>query len=215
MVDARIMIVEDHPVFRAGLRQMLDDEPGLSVCYEAGSAEEALEMVTEHDPDLVVVDLMLPGAGGLELVKRTRERHRDLPMLVLSMHDERLFAERALRAGASGYVSKHVPIEVIVEAVREVLAGGTWLSPRMRERLAVREAEGAEGLGEPEAVLSDRELEVFWLIGQGLGTREIAERLEISIKTVETHREKIKHKLVLDSGPELMLRAVAWALSRG
>lgn len=212
---ARILLVEDHPVFRAGLRQTLEDEPGLSVCGEAGSAEEALEILALLDPDLVVVDLMLPGTGGLSLVKRIRRLRSSLPILVLSMHDERLFAERALRSGANGYVGKQVPIGEIVEAVRRVLSGGTWLSERMRRRLEVREAEGNEGLGDPSEVLSDREVEVFGLLGLGLGTREIAERLDLSVKTVESYREKIKAKLLLDSGAELTLRAVAWSLTRG
>ncbi|HUP43833.1 MAG TPA: response regulator transcription factor [Thermoanaerobaculia bacterium] len=212
---ARILIVDDHPVFRLGLARMLDLEEGLAVCGEAQSAEEAFESLDELAPDMVVVDVSLPGANGLELVKGLKERRPELPALVLSMHDEVLFAGRSLRAGARGYVNKQEPVEEMIAAVREVLAGGTYLSPRMRTRLAARTGAAAGELDAPAACLSDRELEVFGLIGEGLGTREIAERLGLAVKTVETYREHVKEKLGLESGPELARRAVAWVLAQG
>jgi DNA-binding NarL/FixJ family response regulator len=212
---ARILIVDDHPVFRLGLAQMLGTEEGLAVCGEAQSAELALERLDELAPDLVVVDISLAGASGLDLVKRLRERRPELPALVLSMYDETLFASRSLRAGARGYVNKQEPVEEMIAAVREVLAGGTYLSPRMRTRLEARTGAEAGELGAPAACLSNRELEVFGLIGEGLRTREIAERLGIAVKTVETYREHIKEKLGLESGPELARRAVAWVLAQG
>lgn len=212
---ARILIVDDHPVFRLGLARMLDGEEGLAVCGEARSVEEAAESLDGLAPDLVVVDISLPGASGLDLVKALKERRPELPALVLSMHDEALFAGRALRAGARGYVNKQEPVEEMVAAVRTVLSGGTYLSPRMRSRLQAGERRGARELEAPVECLSDRELEVFGLIGEGLGTREIAERLSIAVKTVETYREHVKNKLGLESGPELARRAVAWVLAQG
>lgn len=212
---ARVLVVDDHPVFRAGLVQVLGGEPGLTVCGEAGSAEEALGRLDELAPDLLVVDISLGGASGLELVKQVHERRPGLPTLVLSMHDETLFAERSLRAGARGYVNKQEAVGHMIAAMRKVLSGETYLSRRMAARLEVRRAEGGAGPAEPVATLSDRELEVFSLIGQGLGTRDIAERLGLSIKTVETYREHIKNKLLLDSATELTRRAVAWVLAQG
>ena len=212
---ARILIVDDHPVFRLGLARMLDGEEGLAVCGEARSTEEAFESVDELAPDLVVVDVSLPGASGLELVKGLRERRPELPALVLSMHDEALFAGRSIRAGACGYVNKQEPVEEMIAAVRTVLAGDTYLSPRMRARLEARGRRGGREMEAPVESLSDRELEVFGLIGEGLGTREIAERLGIAVKTVETYREHVKNKLGLESAPELARRAVAWVLEQG
>jgi len=212
---ARILIVDDHPVFRLGLARMLDGEEGLAVCGEARSVEEAGASLDELAPDLVVVDISLPGASGLELVKGIKERWPELPALVLSMHDEALFASRALRAGARGYVNKQEPVEEMVAAVRTVLSGGTYLSPRMRSRLEAGGRRGGREIEAPVECLSDRELEVFGLIGEGLGTREIADRLGIAVKTVETYREHIKDKLALESAPELARRAVAWVLAQG
>jgi DNA-binding NarL/FixJ family response regulator len=212
---ARVLIVDDHPVFRAGLVQVLGGEPGLAVCGEAGSAEEALGLLDGLAPDLLVVDISLGGASGLELVKQVHQRRPGLPTLVLSMHDETLFAERSLRAGARGYVNKQEAVGHMIAAMRKVLAGETYLSRRMAARLEVRRTERGAGLEEPVATLSDRELEVFSLIGQGLGTRDIAERLGLSVKTVETYREHIKNKLLLDTATELTRRAVAWVLAQG
>lgn len=210
---ARVLIIDDHPLVRLGFTQLLSDEPDLEVCGHAEEAKQALELVDELDPDLLVVDIFLPGTSGLELLKRSHSQWPDLPMLVCSMHDEALFAERALRAGARGYINKQQAAEDLVTAVREVLGGGTYLSSRMAARLEVLETERGGGAA-ALARLSDRELEVFGLIGQGRPTRDIARRLGLSPKTVETYRENIKEKLCLDSGAELTRRAVAWVLGQ-
>ncbi|MFP3940901.1 MAG: response regulator [Thermoanaerobaculia bacterium] len=210
---ARVLIIDDHPLVRLGFTQLLGDEPDLEVCGHAEEAGTALELVGELDPDLLVVDIFLPGTSGLELLKQAHARWPDLPMLVCSMHDETLFAERALRAGARGYINKQQAAEELVVAVREVLEGRTYLSPRMAARLEVLETERGGG-GAAMARLSDRELEVFGLIGQGRPTRDIARCLGLSPKTVETYRENIKEKLLLDSGAELTRRAVAWVLGQ-
>lgn len=208
----RVLIVDDHPLVRLGFAQLLSDEEDLSVCGEAESAAEALQLVDELAPDLLVVDISLKGTSGLELIKQVRSRRPRLPVLVCSMHDESLFAERALRAGASGYVGKREAPDDLVTAVRAVLAGKRYLSPRFAARLEAAGRGLRDDLPEPVGVLSDRELEVFDMIGRGHGTREIAERLGIAIKTVETYRENIKEKLMIDSAPELARRAVAWVL---
>lgn len=208
----RILIVDDHPLVRLGFAQLLSDEEDLVVCGEAESAAEGLRLVGELAPDLVVIDLSLKGTSGLELIKQVRSRRPDLPMLVCSMHDESLFAERALRAGAQGYIGKREAPEDLVTAARAVLAGERYLSPRFAARLEAAGLGPREDLPEPMAVLSDRELEVFELIGRGHGTREIAERLGLAVKTVETYRENIKEKLLIESAPELARRAVTWVL---
>lgn len=208
----RILIVDDHPLVRLGFAQLLSDEEDLVVCGEAESAAEGLRLVGELAPDLVVIDLSLKGTSGLELIKQVRSRRPDLPMLVCSMHDESLFAERALRAGAQGYIGKREAPEDLVTAARAVLAGERYLSPRFAARLEAAGLGPREDLPEPVAVLSDRELEVFELIGRGHGTREIAERLGLAVKTVETYRENIKEKLLIESAPELARRAVTWVL---
>lgn len=208
----RILVVDDHPLVRLGFSQLLSDEDDLVVCGEAESAAEALDLVTQLEPDLLVVDISLKGTSGLELIKQIRSRRPGAAMLVCSMHDESLFAERALRAGANGYIGKREAPDDLVSAVRAVLAGKKYLSPRFAARLEAAGFDGGGDLPEPVALLSDRELEVFDLIGRGVGTREIAERLGIAVKTVETYRENIKEKLMIDSGPELARRAVAWVL---
>lgn len=219
---ARLLVVDDHPVVRAGVTHLLAAEPDLEVCAEASGVDEAIAALAaaESDPagcpDLAVVDIMLPDGCGLELVKELRKRSPGLPILVASIHDEVLFAERALRAGARGFINKQEASDELIEAIREVLSGGTWLSASIRERWERRR--GQTGIpAEPpsELDLSDRELQVFALIGRGAPTRVIAERLGVSVKTVESYREKIKIKLGLDNGNELMRRAVEWSLRQG
>ena len=213
--EIRILIVDDHPLVRLGFTELLSHEPDLSVCGEAESADEAVRLVEELDPHLLVVDISLKGASGRDLMKQIRSRRPHLPMLVCSMHDESLFAERALRAGARGYIGKREAPDDLVTAVRAVLAGKRYLSPRFAARLEAAGVGSRDELPAAVAVLSDRELEVFDLIGRGHGTREIAERLGIAVKTVETYRENIKQKLMIESGPELARRAVAWVLGEG
>lgn len=208
----RILIVDDHPVVRLGLSRLLSDEDDFEICGEAASGRETLQAVEELRPDLVLVDISLKDFNGLELIKQLRARYPSLRMLVSSMHDEFLFAERALHAGASGYVNKVQAIDNIVSAVRQVLAGNVYVSPRMTQRILKSARRGAADLQSAVAELSDRELEIFSLLGEGRTTREIASRLNLSIKTVESHRENIKHKLSLHNNNELIKRAVEWTV---
>jgi DNA-binding NarL/FixJ family response regulator len=186
------------------------------VCADVGSAKEALAAVEKIAPDLVLVDLSMGERSGLELIKDLHALHPHVPILVFSMHYETLYAERALRAGARGYVMKSEGAEKLIGAVRCVLNGAVYLSPVMRDRAVHRFAGGPAAAGaDNAAALSDRELEVFELIGQGLGTRQIAERLHLSTSTVETHRSHIKEKLSLGSATELVRSAVEWTAGRG
>ena len=214
---SRVMLVDDHPIVRQGLANLIDDEEDLTVCAQVESADEALAAVETARPDVIVIDVALGERSGLELVKDVRARWPDMPMLVLSMHDELLFAERALRAGAKGYVMKQEATEKVMEGIRKVLDGELYVSERMAARLMTQAVNDRGGgtAGEklnPLSRLSDRELEVFTMIGHGLGTREIAQRLILSIKTVEAHREHIKEKLNLKNGTELMRYAVQYTL---
>ncbi|QXD14635.1 response regulator transcription factor [Rhodocaloribacter litoris] len=207
----KILIVDDHPLMRKGLALSIESETDLKVVAQAADAEEALAALETHDPDMAVVDISLPGMSGLELIKHMLALKPGLKVLVVSRHDESLYAERAIRAGARGYVMKLEAGEVIVQAVRRVLNGGIYVSEEVNERLLMGIAAGREMLAKsPLEVLSDRELEVFELTGRGLGTREIAERLHLSIKTVESYRARIKNKLNLNTAVELMQHAVQW-----
>jgi DNA-binding NarL/FixJ family response regulator len=207
----RILIVDDHPVVRLGLTHLLSNEPDLEVCGEAESAAEAQEKVEAMAPDLVLVDISLPDTSGLELIKRLKAKDESLKMLVASMHDEKLFAERALKAGALGYVHKEEAPDDIVTAIRRVLSGKVYLSPAMTDHM-LQTVTGGEPQTLGVASLSDRELEVFSLLGQARTTQEIADRLHLSVKTVETYRENIKSKLGLTNHNELIRRAVEWSL---
>jgi len=207
--QVRVLIVDDHPVVRQGLRILIQGEPDLMVCAEAGTAGEALRAAGEHHPDVAVIDLALKDASGLELIKDLRVRYPDVALLVLSMSDEDLYAERALRAGARGYVMKEVGTERLIQAIRCVHAGGIYLSDTMQSRLLGRLVDGpASAETFPLDRLSDRELEVFELIGRGKGTREIAAHLHLSPKTIETYRAHIKEKLNLANAAQLVQRAV-------
>jgi DNA-binding NarL/FixJ family response regulator len=204
-------------VVRRGFRQLFGDQPHLNPCAEAAAPAEALDAAREHRPDLALIDLTLDGGdSGLELIKQLRAAHPDLPLLTVSMHDEVLYAERALAAGAQGYVMKRVPDETLLDAVRHVLGGGVYVSDAMRERLLEHsQKEGPQGNEAPLEQLSNRELEVFRFIGQGFAPRHVAERLHLSVKTVETHRRHLKQKLGLESSAELRRYAVAWRVERG
>ncbi len=207
----RIFLVEDHPVTREGFAQLIDFQPDLRVCGQAGEAAEALSAIETLKPELVIVDLSLGSSNGLELIKDLQARQPALPVLVLSTHDESLYAERAVRAGARGYVMKQSPTRAVMSAIRKVLAGELWLSEAMRARLVRKHLRGAEGeTGSDVGALSDRELEVFELIGNGHTTRQIAGKLSLSISTVETYRAKIKEKLWLSNAVELVRRAADW-----
>ena len=212
----RILIVDDHPLMRKGLALSIDAEPDLSVVSQAEDAEQAMEAIDEAAPDLAIVDISLPGMSGLELLKHMQALRPELLVLVVSRHDEALYAERAIRAGARGYVMKLEAADVIVKAIRRVLNGGIYVSDEINERLLLGIARGRESLAKsPLEVLSDRELEVFELTGRGRSTREIAEKLHLSIKTVESYRARIKDKLTLSNAAELMQHAVNWVEGEG
>jgi DNA-binding NarL/FixJ family response regulator len=210
---AKILIVDDHPLVRAGLKDLISSQPDMVVCGEAATAAEALKLVDQEEPDLVVIDLKLKQSSGIELIKQIKARYKGVKMLVSSMHEEALFAERALHAGASGYINKEEASEKVIEAIRQILDGKVYLSNRMTEHMlyqfAGRQAEPSENSLDK---LSNRELEVFELVGQGLGTRQIADLLHLSVKTIETYRESVKRKLNLNTSSELIRRAVQWVL---
>jgi DNA-binding NarL/FixJ family response regulator len=209
-----ILLVDDHPLMRKGLAMTLEAESDLHVMAQVESAEEAIDAVNQQVPDIAIVDISLPGMSGLELIKHLLALHSELPILVVSRHDETLYAERAIRAGARGYIMKLEAGDVIVKAVRRVLKGGIYVSDEINERLLMGMMSGRQSVAEsPLEVLSDRELEVFELTGRGLGTREIAERLHLSVKTVESYRARIKAKLNLNTATELVQHAVQWVES--
>lgn len=212
----RILLVDDHPLLRQGIAMTIEAEADLTVAGQAGDAEEALALFDKLSPELVVTDISLPGMNGLELVKHLLTLHPDLPVLVVSRHDEELYAERAVRAGARGYVSKIAAGDQLVKAIRRVLRGGIHLSEELKDRMLFGAAAGVKDATQtPLEVLSDRELEVFEMTGRGLTTREISERLHLSVKTVESYRSRIKAKLGLANGTELMKHAVAWVEGEG
>lgn len=189
----------------------LEAETDLTVCGQASNAEDAMGVVEAQNPDLLIADISLPGMSGLELIKQIHAIRPQLKTLIVSRHDESLYAERAIRAGAKGYVMKLEAPDVMVKAVRRVMNGGIYVSEEINERLLLGMVSGHETLAQsPLEILSDRELEVFELTGRGYGTREIAERLHLSVKTVESYRARIKTKLNLSSAAELMQHAVQW-----
>src|SRR5438874_11436749 len=212
----RIVIVDDHPLFRKGLEQLIHSDGTFAVCGEAGSAAEAMDVIRKLDPDLAIVDVRLPGANGIELIKNIRAEFPKLPILVLSMHDESLYALRALRAGAQGYVMKQEAMANVVQAIREVFNGRPYLSPAMAAQVITGYAQRRPE-GETDAVdrLSDRELEILELIGKGNEVRQIAKLLHLSPKTVETHRSHIKDKLDLKNSREVARFALQWLSARG
>jgi len=211
----RIVIVDDHPLFRKGLEQLIHSEDGFAVCGEANNAPEAMDVIRKLNPDLAIVDLSLPGANGIELIKNIRAEFSKLPILVLSMHDESLYALRALRAGAEGYVMKHEAMTNVIQAIREVFNGRPYLSPAMAAQVITKFAH-RQAEGEADAVerLSDRELEILELIGKGNDVRQIAKALHLSPKTVETHRSHIKDKLDLKNSREVARFALHWLSAR-
>jgi DNA-binding NarL/FixJ family response regulator len=214
---ARVLIVDDHPAVREALAQRIGRQRDLEVCGEATDMSEALRLVAETQPDIAVVDISLKTGDGIDLIKRIRDRNDHVRMLVWSMHSEALYAERALRAGALGYVNKDEATDRIVEAILRVLAGKVYLSETMAQRMLQRAVGGArdEVTRSPLDVLADRELEVFRLIGAGVKTAEIAERLHLSVKTVETYRDRIRKKLDLSDGTQLAHYATQWVLENG
>jgi DNA-binding NarL/FixJ family response regulator len=213
MHTTNIMIVDDHPLVRNGFRQLIESENDLNVCCEAATMSEALQLIKHCQPGLAIIDLSLPDGNGLELIKRMHTQHPEVPILVSSMHDEDLFAERALHAGAKGYINKQEAGEQVIVAARQVLDGKIYLSPHMAERLLLeQDGKPLAPILSPVEHLSNRELEVFELIGHGMTTGEIADKLNLSVKTIETHRANIKTKLGLSSAGELTRSAVQWTL---
>lgn len=206
----QVYLVDDHPIVRQGLIKLIEQEEGLEVCGEAGRVADALPAIQKIGPDVVLVDISLEGASGLELIKRVDDLGLQIPMLVLSMHDESLYAEHALRAGASGYVMKQAASSTLITAIEKVLEGEVYVSKKMSTQMLKMAFRGGEDSRSGTDALSRRELEVFELVGRGNSTREIAEHLHLSVKTIETYRAHIKEKLQLRSATELMQRAVHW-----
>jgi len=210
----RILVVDDHPIIRQGLALMLNREADLVVCGEAEDATGAMLVMASARPDVLIVDISLNGPDGLDLLKNIRTTHPALPVLILSMHDESIYAERALRAGANGYIMKQEATEKVLVAIRRILNGEIYVSERIANKMLKHYITGASSLKNSSiSDLSDRELEVFRLIGEGHGTRQIAEELHLSIKTVESYQAHIKDKLSLRSARELMQHAIQWNMN--
>ncbi len=209
----RIMVIEDQPVTRNGLVHLIRDEPDLEVCGEAGNVTDALSAIARTKPDLVIVDFAFADGAGLQFIRNLHSSHPEVALLVFSALEETIFARRALQAGARGYVLKHSPMAVLLQAIREVIGGEVFVSPEIRGRLLSGLARDTAGPGGIDS-LSNRELEIFEMLGMGQGTREIAAALHISVSTVETHRAHIKDKLGFRNGVELVQRAVQWVTDR-
>lgn len=211
----RIMLVEDHPLMRLAVKGAIEQELDLLVCGEAGDEATAMQLVKTTQPHLVLVDLALGAANGLDLTRWIVNTAPGVKVLVLSMHEENLYAERALRAGARGYIHKEADPATLLAAIRTVLAGNIYLNAAIIGRILQRLAAGPLEAGvTPVEKLSDRELQTFELIGAGIGSRQVADRLSVSVKTVEAYRQRIKEKLGITTGPELVRRAVEWVLSK-
>jgi DNA-binding NarL/FixJ family response regulator len=209
----KVFLVDDHPIVRQGLALFIEREPDLMVCGEAEDATSALQAIRDAAPDFVILDISLNGPDGLELLKTLRVRYPNLPALVLSMHDESVYAERALRAGANGYIMKQEAADKVITAIRHILGGDVYLSDRLTKQMLQQFVHGSISPRDPLAKLSDRELEVFRLIGAGHGTRQIADELHVSTKTVESYQAHIKEKLALRNARELVQYAVEWSLN--
>ena len=211
-VKSRIFLVDDHAMFREGLRYLIDREPDLTVCGDVADADEALRNIDKLKPDLVIADISLSGTTGIDLIKAIKSKYEDLPVLVVSMHEESLYAERALRAGAAGYVMKQEPAKTVKLAIRKVLGGDIHLSEKMGTSMLGKFMRGGQAgpPASPIESLSDRELEVFRMLGEGKVTRQIAEELDLSVATIHSFRNRIKEKLNLKNSTELMLHAIQW-----
>lgn len=207
----KILIVDDHPILRMGMRELLNQEEGFEVCAVAENISSARKAIVDHSPDLAIIDISLGGDNGLDLVKEMSEKHRGVAVLVLSMHDESVWAERAIRAGARGYIMKKEAAESIVMAVKNIMAGKVHVSEAIMAQLLDKfHLKPDHQKVSSEENLTDRELEVFRLIGAGLSTRQIAERMNLGVKTIGTYRDRIKQKLHIKSAAELTRRAVLW-----
>jgi len=207
----KVLLVDDHPILRAGLGKLINHEADMMVCGEAEDGPTAFDLVGTLMPDVAVIDISLKGSNGIELIKNLKARYPELPTLVLSMHEESLYAERALRAGSLGYIMKEEAIEQVLVAIRRALAGDIFLSEKMKSKMLQQMASGrGKVISSPIEQLTDRELEVFCLIGEGCSTRQIAGQLHLSVRTVEAYREYIKTKLGLKNATELVQHAFHW-----
>lgn len=211
----RILVVDDHPIIREGLAMRIATQPDLMVCGEAATEQEALRLVHETKPDLAIIDISLKNSNGIDLIKQIKSSSPSTKMLVFSGHQESLYAERALRAGASGYVNKQEPDEKMLEAIRSVLAGSLVVCPEVTKKLVDHALANSSTMKSPIERLTDRELEILRMIGEGMTTSAIANRLYLSTHTIDTHRENIKRKLKLKNSGELMRAAVQWVLETG
>jgi DNA-binding NarL/FixJ family response regulator len=210
----RVVIVDDHPLFRERLCELINHELDMEVCGEAEDAQQAIELIRNTSPDLAIVDITLKGSSGLELIKNVRALPTRVPVLVLSMHDESLYAERALRSGATGYITKHESAENVLLAIRRVLAGEVYLSGTLTSAFLKGLTAGLKSTSQPLDRLTDRELEILELIGRGHATRQIAETLQLGVATVDTYRARIKEKMNFRSGTELQHFAIRWMRDR-
>jgi DNA-binding NarL/FixJ family response regulator len=210
----RVLLVDDHPIVRQGLALLIDRECDLSVCGEAEGAHSAFHAISTLQPDVVVLDISLNGPDGLDVLKEIRTKTQNLPVLILSMHDESIYAERAIRAGANGYIMKQEATEKVLVAIRRILQGDVYLSDRLTNTLLQQIVRGAPGSKKsPLVTLTDRELEVFRLIGEGHATRQIADELHLSVKTIESYQAHIKEKLALRNARELLQHAIEWTVN--
>jgi DNA-binding NarL/FixJ family response regulator len=214
--QSSVVLVEDHRMFREQLAHLINQAEDMKVCGEADNVQEGFELIRRLRPNIAIIDISLKGASGLELLKELRAHEIDVPALVLSMHEETLYAERAMRAGASGYITKHEASADVMVAVRRIIGGEIYLNPKFMGQMMSKIMRGADGgSGEPTARLADRELEVFRLIGRGLTTREIGEKLGLGTATVDTYRARIKEKLKLENMARLRLEASRWVQEHG
>ncbi len=210
----KILIIDDHPIVRQGLARLIEHEDDLEVCGQADDAPAAMKAIRKQNPDIAIVDITLKETNGMELIKDIKVQYPSLPVLTLSMHDESLYAERALRAGAKGYIMKQQATDNVIDAIRKVLNGQVYISDEMAIKMVRKLVNGRPDAGaSPLDSLSDRELEVFLLIGKGHGTRQISEKLHLSVKTIETYRSHIKEKLNLVDASELLQYSIQWANS--
>ncbi|HSY74513.1 MAG TPA: response regulator transcription factor [Dongiaceae bacterium] len=207
----KILLVDDHPLVREWLANLINEQHDLRICGEASNAPQAFQKIGVEKPDIVIVDISLEGGSGIELIKNIKSAHPDVAMIVLSMHDESLYAERALRAGARGYIMKREATKKILQAIRAVLDGKLYISDKISDAMAEKFVEGRPTAAtSPVEQLSDRELEVFQLLGRGLSTRQIADHLRVGFKTVQTYSARLKEKLKLDNATQLLHEAIRW-----
>jgi DNA-binding NarL/FixJ family response regulator len=212
-MTVKVLIVDDHPIFREGMKVFLESDPGLSVCGEAADVESALQLVGSANPDIVLVDLSLDGSNGLQLIDQVRRNYPRVRMLVTTMHSELIYGERCIRAGANGFINKQEASANILSAIRRIMQGELYLSRELVARLVMKTGSVDQSNGSPVSGLSNRELEVFTLLGSGLSTKRIAGQLKLSTKTVDTHKEHIKRKIGASDNSQLVVRAVEWVMS--